>query len=133
MSKNLSKTFDIEPQAVQQLPVAFGGAEEIDTDAEFARANMKQLIETSKSALQNMLEVAIQSESPRAYEIVANLLNTAAELNKGLLATHETQQKVERNKPGTEDAKVVTNNSIIFSGTTNELQELIMKKMKGNE
>ena len=130
MSDKLSEVFDITPMAVEKLPVPYGGSENVSTDAEIARANLKQLMETAKTALQYALSTAVQSESPRAFEVLANLINTAADLNNRLMEVHTTEQKMVKAKPD-EPSGNVTNN-VIFAGTTNELNALIMKRITQN-
>lgn len=126
----LSNLFDIEPVKPERLPVPkTNGSEQVTSDSEFARTNLKQLIETSRTALQHALNVAVQSDSPRAYEVLANLINTSADLNTKLIDVHQREQKLSANK---EDDQKVTNNvtnNVLFTGTTSELNDMIMKRM----
>ena len=74
-------------------------------------------------ALESALKVATESDSPRAFEVVAILLKTMADLNNNVIDVHKkvkdtTNQKVEVKQ---------TNNSV-FVGSTKELQNLINKE-----
>lgn len=97
---------------------------DIQSDYEFARQNLYDLIENGSSALEALVNIASVSESPRAFEVVSNLMKTLTDANKDLL---EIQTKVKKLKQATNtdtDGTNVTNNSL-FVGSTNELQRLI--------
>ena len=100
------------------------------------RENIKEVIDYSKEAIDGILKVASESDSPRAYEVVSQLLKTATEANKDLLDIHKQMKTLEAE----EGAKIVTNNAF-FVGSTKELQELVrqqlpqkkVKKVKNND
>jgi hypothetical protein len=84
--------------------------------------NLKNLLDNGNVALESALKVATESDSPRAFEVVAILLKTIADLNNNVLDVHKkakdtTQQKIELKQ---------TNNSV-FVGSTKELQNLKSK------
>ena len=89
LNKNLSEIFDVEPieeKFIETLPVVVNdNANQIDADAEFARTNMRSLIDNGNRALTELASVANQSESPRAYEVLATMMKNLAEMNKDLL------------------------------------------------
>jgi ethanolamine utilization protein EutA (predicted chaperonin) len=124
---SFSETFDIMPTPVEKLPVVKED-NTIEQDSFDARDNLRSLIKTASSALENALSVAIQSESPRAYEVVANLINTAADLNTKLLNTHNIQQKATPQQAVNAQQNNTTNN-VIFNGTTSELARLLEGKL----
>ena len=74
------------------------------------------------------LEVAKQSEHPRAFEVVGNLMKQLADVNQQLLDIHLQKQKLDAPKKGVGDK--VTNNAI-FVGSTAELNKLIKNMNKG--
>ena len=88
------------------------------------RVNIKEVIDYSKEAIDGILKVASESDSPRAYEVVSQLLKTATEANKDLLDIHKQMKTLEAE----EGAKNVTNNAF-FVGSTKELQELVRKQL----
>lgn len=126
---NISEVFDVAPLPGEKLPALSNDVSTVTDDSNFARNNLRQLIETSRSALEHALSVAVQSDSPRAYEVLANLINTAADLNTKLMDVHQKEQKIVGTKEGETSPTSVTNNSIVFTGTTAELSTLIMKKL----
>jgi hypothetical protein len=94
-------------------------------DYEYARQNLYDVIEKGSDALEHIMDIAKQSESPRAFEVVTNLIKTMVDANKDLL---ELQKKnKELMKSDEPEHKNVTNNNLIL--TTADL----LKMIKNNE
>jgi hypothetical protein len=70
----------------------------IETDYETTRANLRELLITGQNALYHALEVAKQSEHPRAFEVVGNLMKQLADVNQQLLDIHQQKQKLDAPK-----------------------------------
>ena len=102
--------------------------EKINSDYDTARDNLRELLITGQNALYSALEVAKQSEHPRAYEVVGNLMKQLADVNQQLMDIHQQKAKLDGPK---ENAQKVTNNAI-FVGSTSELNKMI-KKLKLGE
>jgi hypothetical protein len=126
LNKNLSEIFDVEPiqeQTVETLPVVIdNNVNQIDADAEFARTNMRELINNGNKALGELASVANQSESPRAYEVLATMMKNLAEMNKDLL---ELQKRKRELAPQSESTKGVNIDKAVFVGSTTELLKMI--------
>ena len=88
------------------------------------RDNLKDVIDNSKVAIDGILKVASESDSPRAYEVVSQLLKTATEANKDLRDVHKQMKDLEKD----ETTKRVTNHAF-FVGSTKELQDLVQKQL----
>jgi exonuclease VII small subunit len=101
----------------------------IETDYDKSRSNLHDLLEKGQDALNHALEVAKQSEHPRAFEVVGNLMKQLADVNQQLLDVHQQKQKLDEPKAA-EKAKV-TNNNAIFVGSTAELTKMIKNINKG--
>jgi hypothetical protein len=99
----------------------------IDNDYDTTRNNLRELLTTGQNALMHALEVAKQSEHPRAFEVVGNLMKQLADVNQQLMDLH--QQKAKLDAPKNKDTKV-TNNAI-FVGSTSELAKMIQNMNKG--
>jgi len=127
MYNGISEVFDVAPIENKKLPVVKVENESVDSDASDARENLRSLVETAKIALENALNIAIQSESPRGFEVVANLLNTAADLNTKLLNTHQQQQKIKQTNQESSGLTPInqTTNNVVFNGTPAELAKLL--------
>lgn len=100
-------------------------------DFEAARANLYEVIQTGQVAMDKLTEIASQSQHPRAFEVLAKLMDTMVNTNKELL---ELQTKIRQidaaDAPINDQAKTINNN--LFVGSTAELQK-VLKEMKNNE
>tara|TARA_R110002126_G_scaffold280581_1_gene428079 strand:- start:442 stop:870 length:429 start_codon:yes stop_codon:yes gene_type:complete len=121
---DLPSNDDVEGELVTgtpKKPLSPEGSDDVDTDYQYARENLYNVIERGSDALNTLVEIANQSESPRAFEIVSTLIKTLSDANKDLL---EVQTKVKKLKEETATGpKNVTN--ALFIGNTSELQKLI--------
>ena len=71
-----------------------------------------------------MLEIAKQSEHPRAFEVVGQLIKSGLDANKELMTLHKTKKELSMEKGGT-----TTNvNNAVFVGSTADLQKLLKAK-----
>lgn len=93
-----------------------------NNDYEYARRNMYDILEKGSTALEDMLDIARQSESARAFEVVTNLIKTLAETNKDLLELAKKDKELNKVEEGPD--KVVTNNNL-FVGSSAELLKMI--------
>ena len=133
VDKQLSDIFNIESTdnevvATTQVLSAESG-NMLEDDFEEARRNLRLLLLDGQSALQNALSVAQQSEHPRAFEVVGNLIKQLADVNQQLMDLHQQKQKLE--EPKGDAKKQVTNNNAIFVGSTTELNKMIQNMTKG--
>ena len=100
----------------------------LDDDYSVSRRNLHSLLEQGQEALFHALEVAKQSEHPRAFEVVGNLMKQLADINHQLLDLHSKKQKIE--SPKGETQSNVTNNAI-FVGNTTELSRMLENLKRG--
>ena len=97
---------------------------EADIDYKYARENLYNIIEKGQESLNTLVDVAQQSQHPRAFEVVSQLVKTLSDTNKDLL---ELQRKIKViNKDITEGPKTVNNS--LYVGNTAELQKFINKR-----
>ena len=100
-------------------------------DFEIARANIYEVIDSGKEALFKLSMVADSSQHPRAYEVLAKLMETIIDANKDLL---DLQTKIRdintADTPLNEKAKTINNN--LFVGSTAELQK-VLKELKNKD
>jgi hypothetical protein len=102
----------------------------LDKDYLAVRSNLKELINKGTSAIDGILNLASETEQPRAYEVLAQLIKTVADTNKDLLDMHNKMKTLKGDQPQTTNSgNTITNNSI-FVGSTAELQKLLKGKMK---
>ena len=113
---NLDNFFNIEPSGNS---LSSNNIIKEDSDYQYARENLYEIITKSKVALEGIMKVATEGDSPRAYEVVTQMLKTMSEINKDLIDLEKI--KNEANKT---TIKSTTNNSF-FIGSTSDLQDLI--------
>ena len=101
------------------------GMEE-DTDFKYTRENLYNLLERGQDAVEELLEIAKQSEHPRAFEVVGQLIGKLTETNKELMGLHKTKKDLSTEKGPTN----VTN--ALFVGSTSDLQKMLKEKSSEN-
>lgn len=100
-------------------------------DFEAARANLYGVIQVGQEAMDKLTEIAGQSQHPRAFEVLAKLMDTMVNTNKELLELQSKIREIDaKDAPISEQAKTINNN--LFVGSTAELQK-VLKEMKNNE
>jgi hypothetical protein len=127
----LSQVFDVAPISNQEIIPAQTIRQvnhALDDDFETTRSNLHSLLTQGQDALFHALEVAKQSEHPRAFEVVGGLVKHLSDVNAQLLDLHKKKQTIE--SPTKEDSKTVTNNAI-FVGSTSELSKMLNDIRKG--
>jgi hypothetical protein len=134
IDESLSKTFDVEPIGKTDIVTKDGEVikptdKNIEDDYEITRSHIRMLLVQGQEALTAALEVAKQSEHPRAFEVVGNLMKQLADVNQQLMDLHQQKAKLDSPKEG--GKKEVTNNNAIFVGSTAELNKLIKNMAKG--
>lgn len=126
--KTIRETTIIDVESDEKLPVTYrpslDDGKEIENDVKYVRKNFYDLIEKGHNAIDELLAVADQSQHPRAYEVLANMLKTMSEINKDLLDTHEKKQKLTGQKPEKQEQTV---NNNLYVGSTSDLLKLLHK------
>ena len=134
---SLSNVFDVDTIPVANTEVITKDGEviapsnnKVEDDYDVARGNLRELLVAGQAALLQALEVARQSEHPRAFEVVGNLIKQLADVNQQLMDIHQQKQKLD-GTTGKSAEKQVTNNNAIFVGSTEDLSKMISKMNKG--
>ena len=123
---DMSNVIEVEAEEVVQ-PIAAPVVKNttIDDDYEYARGNLKGLIENGKNVIENIMYLAKENESPRAYEVAGQLIKTIADTNKDLLDLAKKVKDVKKTDDKTQETGVTNVNNTLFVGSTAELQKLI--------
>ena len=99
-------------------------SEDKDNDYEYTRETLYDLIEKGREGIEEMIEVARQSEHPRAYEVLATLIKDTANTSEKLMDLHRKIQTIDQMMlPAPEKQGSTTNN--LFIGSTTELQRML--------
>ena len=116
----ISKALDIQPMEGEVVPVEKKVNPEMENDFKYARENLYNIIERGTDALNGIVDLAQQSQHPRSFEVVADLVRTLSTANKDLL---DLQKKMKDLQPEEAKNQKVTNN--LFVGTTKDLTDLL--------
>lgn len=127
LNQNLSEIFDIEPireepkseLVVQEVETS----SDLDSDLKLARSNIRELLQKSDGAIDNLLKVAEESEHPRAYEVAATLIKTMADLNKDLIDIQKKRKELTGISP--KENNSISVDKAVFVGSTTDLIKMI--------
>jgi hypothetical protein len=122
MSNEISTALGLEPLVTKQEPDVIE-IQQVDSDFEYARTNLINVIEKGQEALNGILDVAAMSQHPRGYEVAATLIKTMADVNKDLLELSKRKKELSGNLKA---PSTVNNN--LFVGSTAELQKILKKQ-----
>ena len=114
-------TSELAPEPPARIVPKAGKDDDIDYN--YARENYYNLIERNQDAIEEMLEIAKQSEHPRSFEVVGQLIKAGLEANESLMKLHKTKKELTIEKGPSQ----VTNQAV-FVGSTAELQKLLKVK-----
>ena len=120
---SLVPTSELKPEPPVRIKPKTDGKDD-DIDYNYARENYYNLIERNQDAIEEMLEIAKQSELPRAFEVVGQLIKSGLDANKELMGLHKTKKELSIEKGG----HTTTVNNAVFVGSTADLQKLLKGK-----
>ena len=129
--KKLDKTFNIAAEVVEEEPKSIERVNpppdrltksEITRDYEYTRGNLYSIIEKGQEAIDGILELAQESEMPRAYEVAGQLIKSVADATDKLMDLQKKLKDVNEEK---ESKGPTTVNNALFVGSTAELQKLL--------
>ena len=118
----IAETLDLTPVDNKTEVVKIEPAEDqkLENDFQYARENLYNIIERGTDALNGIVDLANQSQHPRSFEVVADLVRTLSGANKDLL---DIQKKMRDLDPDKHKPQKVENN--LFIGSTKELTDLL--------
>ena len=101
---------------------------EVQDDYEFSRKSYRDLVSKSNQAIESMLDLALQAEHPRAFEVLSMMLKNTSEITDKLMDLQkkkkDMKEAAEAPKPG---PQVGTQN--VFIGSTTDLQKHLIAKL----
>ena len=133
--KQLDDAFNITPDVVEdekvgitpeQKPDRFT-KDEITRDYEYTRGNLYSIIEKGQEAIDGILELAQESEMPRAYEVAGQLIKSVSDATDKLM---DLQKKLKDVNEETQSKGPNTVNNALFVGSTAELAKLLKNGVK---
>lgn len=96
-----------------------------EKDVEYSREKMKELIDQSCEAINQMMALASESEHPRAFEVLSNMIKDASQMSQDLVKLQKIRKDITQEK---ESKSGDTTNNAIFVGSTTELQKFLKDK-----
>lgn len=124
IAKALSKNMPISAPLESSPPV-----DDLQVDYDVSRETYKELIDKGNVAIDLMMELAKDSQHPRAFEVLAGLLKTQAD-NTDKLADLQKKLQNLRNGPKAKSTPEQVTNNNVFVGSTTDLQRFILDQQK---
>ena len=140
---NLDDTFNITPTEVSDTPE--GGCatrkdqlanvtkpdrltkDDITKDYEYTRGNLYSIIEKGQEAINGILELAQESDMPRAYEVAGQLVKSVSDATDKLM---DLQKKLKDVEEETVQKGPSTVNNSLFVGSTADLAKMLKEATK---
>jgi len=135
----LNQTFDVDPIEVEedkttqiekvedQIERFKNSTEDIRKDYEYTRGNLYSIIEKGQQAINGILELAQESEMPRAYEVAGQLIKNVSDATDKLM---DLQKKLKDINKEEEKKGPTTVNNALFVGSTADLQKMLKNVSK---
>ena len=131
--ENLDETFNVESVEVKvqkevtcaKIEKIKSGTEDIRRDYEYTRGNLYSIIEKGQEAIDGILELAQESEQPRAYEVAGQLIKSVSDATDKLMDLQKKLKDVNED----DNKKSPTNvTNALFVGSTAELAKMIKQE-----
>lgn len=132
----LNETFDVSSEIVESKPIEekietiSSSMEDVRKDYEYTRGNLYSIIEKGQEAINGILELAQESEMPRAYEVAGQLIKNVSDATDKLMDLQKKLKDIEETK-SVRGPTNVTN--ALFVGSTAELSKLLKDGLNTNE
>jgi hypothetical protein len=126
VDKNLAEILNTDYVPVvreNDKPITVHQSNNENPDADYSRANYYNLIEKGNEALDGILEVAKESQHPRAYEVAANMIKNLSDVTEKLMILQKQQLDL---KPKEAAPTNINVDKAVFVGSTADL----LKKLK---
>lgn len=138
----LNKTFNIESEIIptktikpeEIVPIENSVVDiknsDVKIDYNYVRGNLYSIIEKGQKAINGALELAQETESPRAYEVFGQLVKSVSDTTEKLIDLQKKLKDLDDSK--TQNTPTTVNNTL-FVGTTAELSKLLKEKLNSEE
>jgi hypothetical protein len=143
--ENMSEIFDVDPtkkveQKIEDLPIVQEEPNLIDPkgvdkilqddlmkDYDTSRRALQDIVKKGNNAIDDILEIARESEHPRAFEVAATMIKNVAEVNEKLINLQKQMKDITGAK---NQAQLNVGKAAIFVGSTAELSKMIKNEIK---
>ena len=118
----------VQPEVVdKKIDKIKEASDDIKKDYDYTRGNLYSIIEKGQEAINGILELAQESEMPRAYEVAGQLIKNVADATDKLMDLQKKLKDVEEEKQSRGPSNVT---NALFVGSTAELAKLLKEKDK---
>lgn len=128
----LDKTFgtltQVEETKTPMIPVDQQD-EQLENDFQEARNALKRAMVYGEEAIQGILQIAQNSDNPRAFEVAGQLIKTMSDQAKDVMDVQERKQKIDK-IDGKVANKIEKQTNIVFNGSTSDLLKAINDEQK---
>jgi hypothetical protein len=125
---SLEKNLPVLPKRIKSIVDQGQINNDTENDVEYSRQKMKELIDLSSEAINNMMSLAVETEHPREFEVLSTMIKQSSEMSQDLIKLQKTRKDITQTKDDNERNNT-TNNSI-FVGSTKELQKFLKERDK---
>ena len=127
-TSSISKNVEVSDVEVSKAEVISEKSEnnDIKTDYDYTRANLYSIIEKGQEAINGILELAQESEMPRAYEVAGQLIKNVADATDKLMDLQKKLRDVEEVK---QQKGPTTVNNALFVGSTADLSKFLKSQL----
>lgn len=102
--------------------------DDIKDDYEFSRETYRNLVTKSNEAIEQMLNLAMSSEHPRAFEVLSNMLKNTSDMTDKLMTLQKAKKEIQGQKESDSKSTLTQNN--LFLGSTTDLQKHLITQIK---
>jgi hypothetical protein len=104
--------------------------DDVKDDYEFSRETYRNLVSKSNEAIEQMLNLAMQSEHPRAFEVLSNMLKNTSDMTDKLMALQKAKKEIQKKEEAAAEAKPALTQNNLFLGSTTDLQKHLIEQLK---
>lgn len=127
---SLNDTFNVtgeivsnDPETtVEKIEKISNSIDDVKKDYDYTRGNLYSLIEKGQEAINGILELAQESEMPRAYEVAGQLIKNVADATDKLMDLQKKLKDIEEERVSKGPTNVT---NALFVGSTAELSKLL--------
>ena len=132
---DLNETFNVSGENVsskvetieEKIQKVTAPVDDIKKDYDYTRGNLYSLIEKGQEAINGILELAQESEMPRAYEVAGQLIKNVADATDKLMDLQKKLKDIDEEKVSKGPTNVT---NALFVGSTADLAKLLKQQTK---
>ena len=127
----LDKTFETQTKELETAKPVIERAinDGLDSDFQEARDALKRAMVYGEEAIQGIMNVATNSDNPRAYEVAGQLIKSLGDQAKDMMDIQAKKKKIEATDGKKTATQIGHQTNVLFNGSTSDL----MKALKDDD